>query len=581
VVFMAGGRGGWINLIVVLTGFGAWMMYRDRKNIFRIAVAGLLLALIIVGALHFSHGFSTRLNQSLLVFSKDTALIDDALGLRLPIWQTAITVFKHHPVNGVGARNLRYVYADFASPDDHFIRTGLTVAHAHTLILDIGSETGLIGLLGLVLVFGMLLGAWRRADFSHHRHMLPYALALSAIFFPLNTHYATYSSAWSAVCFWLLALFCAASGGVAGQSGKTILWWGRCDPEYSRNRLLRSLLKQQGWRIQDFYPGISFLGNLEASLRGISTPDLVWVPCFRHRDLLSARRWSAGHKTPLVFDPLISDYDKQVFERNKFAEDSRRARTLLKKESRLMQAPDLLLADTTEHARFYRDILKADPKRLFVLPVGAEEDLFHPDACNTKKTFNPTTGTDLLEVLFYGSFIPLQGPQFIAEAIRLYQGPPVHWVFLGNGPLLQTCQKMTSGLPHVVFESWLPYLQLPARICRADILLGIFGATPKTRRVIPNKVFQSMACGRPVITAATPAYPESLLESRDSGIIWVEPANPEQLADAVAHLAKDLRECHRTGAAAHQSFHRYFSVSHLSAELEKILATISNVRKNS
>ncbi|MCA1785857.1 MAG: hypothetical protein LC657_07745, partial [Desulfobacteraceae bacterium] len=41
VVFMAGGRGGWINLIVVLTGFGAWMMYRDRKNIFRIAVAGL------------------------------------------------------------------------------------------------------------------------------------------------------------------------------------------------------------------------------------------------------------------------------------------------------------------------------------------------------------------------------------------------------------------------------------------------------------------------------------------------------------------------------------------------------------
>jgi len=95
---------------------------------------------------------------------------------------------------------------------------------------------------------------------------------------------------------------------------------------------------------------------------------------------------------------------------------------------------------------------------------------------------------------------------------------PVNWVFLGDGPLLDKCRKITAGLTNVAFENRLPYLELPSRIRRADILLGIFGDTPKTRRVIPNKVFQSMACGRPVITAATPAYPQSRGHCLCSGV---------------------------------------------------------------
>jgi glycosyltransferase involved in cell wall biosynthesis len=356
-----------------------------------------------------------------------------------------------------------------------------------------------------------------------------------------------------------------------GQSIKTILWWGRFDPDYSRNRILRNLLVQLGWRIKDFHPRISFVGHVEAILKGISKPDIVWIPCFRHRDLLSARKWSSKYRIPLLFDPLISDYDKQVFERGKFAENSLRAKYVLSRESRLMKSADLLLADTGEHARFYEDILNADPRRLFVLPVGAEEDLFYPEKTISGQSFC-RNGNDSPEVLFYGSFIPLQGPQFIAEAIRCYHGPPVRWTFLGNGPLLNRCQKMTAGLPNVFYEKWLPYLQLPSRIRRADILLGIFGDTPKTRRVIPNKVFQSMACGRPVITAATSAYPRDLLKSPDSGIIWVEPANPVQLAEAVACLAGDPGNCYRKRLQSYQSFRQYYASDRLRDKLEKILA---------
>ncbi len=38
------------------------------------------------------------------------------------------------------------------------------------------------------------------------------------------------------------------------SAGKTVLWWGRFDPDYSRNRILRQAYTALGWRIVDFHP---------------------------------------------------------------------------------------------------------------------------------------------------------------------------------------------------------------------------------------------------------------------------------------------------------------------------------------
>lgn len=378
----------------------------------------------------------------------------------------------------------------------------------------------------------------------------------------------------------------------------TMLWWGRFDPEYSRNRLLRGLLRDHGWRIIDFIPRTSPLGRLEAAWRRLPRPDLVWVPAFRHRDLLPARRWSAARGIPLLFDPLISAYDKQVFERRKFTPESRQAKELLDREKRQMQSADLLLADTKEHSRFYQETLGAEPDKVFVVHVGAEENLFQPHAdCLSSDCLDPEdyhnhptsasnhilrkdyteaqTANIIPEVLFYGSFIPLQGPQFIAGAILNYHGPPVRWRFLGDGPLLEQCRQLTTGLKNVAFENWLPYEDLPARIRRADILLGIFGETPKTMRVIPNKVFQAMACGKPVITAASPAYPAELLASDEGGLTWVLPANPNQLAAAVACLAANSAARYHQGVAARRSFLIHFAVSQIKKELLTALKALN------
>lgn len=348
---------------------------------------------------------------------------------------------------------------------------------------------------------------------------------------------------------------------------KTVLWWGRSDINYSRNRIVRQLFIELGWKVLDFKPKMSALADIEAIFsNSLSEIDLVWVPCFRQRDLAAAKRWSKRRKIPLVFDPLISAYDKQVYERNKFSKTSKKGKRLLKWEQSLFQKADYLIADTEQHALFFNQVLGADIDKLSVIPVGAEEELFSP---HKKKSPGGA-----FQVLFYGSYIGLQGPEVIAKAIKLYQGPAVDWNFVGSGPLRAEVELSLSDMDNVHFTDWVPYEALPDKISQADLCLGVFGATEKTRRVIANKVYQALACGRPVLSCESEAYPAELRESLHSGMFFVPANDPHALAVKLAELASNPLSLVEKGQEASKSYQKYFSNKIVKEKLEFVLRQI-------
>lgn len=350
------------------------------------------------------------------------------------------------------------------------------------------------------------------------------------------------------------------------MTNRTVLRWGRFDPDYSRNRVLRQLLRELGWTVRDFRPVVSRFAGIEAALRQIPTPDLVWIPCFRQRDAAAAITWARARGVPVLFDPLISAWDKQVFERAKSAEDSVGARALLAWERDLFGGADMVVADTAPHADFFVRRFELPEEKLAVIAVGAEETLFQPAPPDFAHQ-GP------VEVLFYGSFIGLQGPEIIVEAARIYEGPPVSWHLLGAGPLLKDCRTAAKGLDNVVFEPWADYARLPTRIQDADILLGVFGASEKAGRVIPNKVYQALACGRPVITRSSDAYPPDLARP-DSGIAFVEPGNAMALAKAVAEWASHRDKLPALSAGAYASYQCHFGNAAIREQLRTALARL-------
>ena len=365
-------------------------------------------------------------------------------------------------------------------------------------------------------------------------------------------------------------------------ANKTILWWGRhgnYGPDYPRNRTIIRILQDMGCRVIPFQPKVSALAHVEANLRAFGQVDLVWVPCFRQRDLGAAARWAHARGIPVVFDPLISAYDKQANERRKFQAPSARAQRLLNWERSRFALADHLIADTRCHSAYFAETLGYPEDRLSVIPVSAEETLFFPDTSTQQsaETEQPP------ELLFLGTFISLQGATTIARAAQLYDGPRCRLTFLGDGPDRAACEDLLSGLDNssllVGFEDWIPLQALGSRIRRSDICLGVFGDGEKARRVIPNKVYQALACDRPVITMRGDAYPDALEErlraDQARGLIWTEPAAPAELAAVIADTLETLSAKPNFYAGrAHEIYREHFSNAAIREVLQDVLTAL-------
>ncbi len=207
VILLAGSRGSWVmyGLVLLLSG---WRRI-GRKRLAALMIVGALAGSVL--ALGFSPQFQSRIERSLAVFDGDSAGLDQALSGRLSIWRAALGMIDAHPVNGVGIRGFRDAYPQFAGKDDFWLAHGQQGAlHAHQIVLEILSETGLVGLLLWCMGLALALRAWRWSMPAARRRARVPALALVVTAFPLNTSLAFYSTFWGGVFLLLLALFAGA-----------------------------------------------------------------------------------------------------------------------------------------------------------------------------------------------------------------------------------------------------------------------------------------------------------------------------------------------------------------------------------
>ena len=213
-ILLAGSRAAWLMFALVCLVV-AWRAARS-KSAFALAV---LASVAIVGAaatlsLKESTGFVARVERSLLVLRGTESAVDTASAGRLSIWRTAIAMFEAHPLTGVGVRGFRYAYPKYAAPKDTFVDTASDTgaSHAHQIVLEVLSETGVIGLLLWIAGAFVAIRAWFRAQPGQRERARAPALALVAMCFPLNTHFAFYSAWWGLLFWWLIALYAAALG---------------------------------------------------------------------------------------------------------------------------------------------------------------------------------------------------------------------------------------------------------------------------------------------------------------------------------------------------------------------------------
>ncbi len=124
-------------------------------------------------------------------------------------------------------------------------------------------------------------------------------------------------------------------------------------------------------------------------------------------------------------------------------------------------------------------------------------------------------------------------------------------------------------IKNVLFIDPVPYEKLSDFMAMADICLGIFGSTPKTLLVIPNKVFEALAMAKPVITADTPAIRELLTDKENC--VLVPAANPQALAEAIRNLKNSEDKSERIGKNGYELLQSKLTTGQIGLELKRLL----------
>jgi glycosyltransferase involved in cell wall biosynthesis len=322
-----------------------------------------------------------------------------------------------------------------------------------------------------------------------------------------------------------------------------VRYLGAYDPAYPRNLILRRGLAMAGARVTECIAPqeLSTLKRIPVLLRQFralgSRPDAIILAEFGQT--LAPLAWWLARRSgaKLIVDAFTSVYDSAVWDRSTARPGSLAAMRYRLIDRGALRLADLALTDTAQHRDYFVQTFGAPPDKVAVIPVGASREWFEtPDSADESEE---------LLVQFYGSYIPLHGIEVILHAIhRLGERPGLRFELIGRGQTYAAMRALADelGISETVFREPVPPEHLPALVARADISLGIFGTTPKAARVIPNKVFQTLALGKAIITAETPALRECFVPGEH--LLVTPPGNADALAAAIDRMARDaaLRE---------------------------------------
>ena len=263
-------------------------------------------------------------------------------------------------------------------------------------------------------------------------------------------------------------------------------------------------------------------------------------------DIILARLLNLFSRRLLVLVSFISLYDTAVMDRQRIAKGSRRARALFALDRLAFRCADWVLVDTHALGDYYAELFGLPRSKFRKSLVGNVFDRF--TAADLERETN-----DGFNVLFFGTYVPLHGAEFIVEAARILRADSVHFTMIGTGQDFAAVRERAADLEHVHFDqAWHSTGELAEKMRAADVCLGIFGATAKAARVIPYKVFAALALGRPVITRDSPAVRELLVDGESA--LLCPAGDGAELAAAIRRLRTDSQLRARLAAGGRATY---------------------------
>ncbi len=306
--------------------------------------------------------------------------------------------------------------------------------------------------------------------------------------------------------------------------------------------------------------------------RDIGHPDVIIVESPPLFNAIGARMLALGKHCPFIF--TVADLWPEVAVQLGMLRNHLLIRLAQWLEWSTYRRADLVWA-ITEGIR--NTLIKRGlvPEHVFLLTNGADTTRFRPLSRTQARA--ELGWDDRFTVLYAGTHgLVYALTNLLDVAEQLQNQTDIRIVFVGDGATRADLMKQAQRrhLANVEFLDPQPHERMPWLFAAADVCSIPLRKLPMAGITLPAKVFEIMACARPILLGVD-GEARRLVEQEAGAAIYVEPENPEALVSAILYLrenpevANALGRRGRTFVEAH--FDREKLVEALEEQITKLL----------
>jgi glycosyltransferase involved in cell wall biosynthesis len=220
-------------------------------------------------------------------------------------------------------------------------------------------------------------------------------------------------------------------------------------------------------------------------------------------------------------------------------------------------------------------VCRRGARRVELIPNGADPEMFNP--LDNGLAFRQKHAFKNKFVVLYAGAHGISNDLTVAlEAARLLEtDEKIQFVLLGDGKekdnLIDYAQK--SGIKNVTFLPPVPKNEMGATLAGVDACLAILKPLDEYKTTYPNKVFDYMAAGRPVLLAIDGVIRE-VVEAAGCGL-FAQPGDPAALAEAAQKLAAHRDQSLQMGLAGRAYLEAHFSREAMAEKLDALLSAMT------
>jgi len=210
-------------------------------------------------------------------------------------------------------------------------------------------------------------------------------------------------------------------------------------------------------------------------------------------------------------------------------------------------------------------------RQVALIPNGGDASMFDPELDTTAIRRKLKLEGKFI-VMYAGAHGPSNDLGIVVDAASLIKDTPaIQVVLVGDGkekPAL-VGDVQARGLENVTFLEPVAKSEMKEVFAMADACIAILKPIELYKTTYPNKVFDYMAAGRPVILAIDGVI-RSVVEEAEAGI-FVPPGNARALADVILNMYKKRAEIKQMGESGRRYILDHFDRARFTGQFEQIL----------